>query len=169
MSGIMVVSGERLECGRPWGPGAGGHSPRPDHAGDRRRTRQGPGEMVRFSRKSSPFGKRSEGEGGGGRTDGVQPPRAGPAPTATYPPGRHPGRRPRPLGSAATVVRRSRLRPRPETRPCRRPAPNSPAAGWGKTMFAQKVFPCQTRQGGGDGRRTARASAAAGAAKGRVG
>jgi hypothetical protein len=45
-------------------------------------------------------------------TDGVQPPQAGLSPTATYPPGRHPGRRPRAAGSAATIVRR----------------PNSPAA-----------------------------------------
>jgi hypothetical protein len=103
-------------------------------------------------------------------TVGVQPPQAGLSPRATAPPGRHPGRRPRPVGSAATIVRRpTRRRPRAELAPratARRasphgpasrgdskprwlPTPNSPAAGWDKTMFAQEVCACQTRQGRG--------------------
>jgi hypothetical protein len=70
----------------------------PSHDGDRRRTRRRPGGARRCSRKRSALVKRGEGEGVGRLTAGVQPPRAGPSPTATYPPGRHPGHRPRPLG-----------------------------------------------------------------------
>ncbi len=49
---------------------------------------------------------RIEGEGIGRGTDGVQPPLASLSPAATAPPGRHPGRRPRPVASAVTGVRR---------------------------------------------------------------
>jgi len=53
-----------------------------------------------------------------GLTDGVQPPLAGLSPTATAPSGRHPYRRPRSWGLAATIVSRpTRRRPRAETGP----------------------------------------------------
>jgi hypothetical protein len=75
-----------------------------------------------------------------------------------------------PWGSAATIVSRpTRLRPRSELAPratARRasphgpagrgdskprwlPTPNTPAAGLGRTMFAQEVCACQTRRGRG--------------------
>jgi|YNPBryulayer2012_1023412.scaffolds.fasta_scaffold04719_1 hypothetical protein len=53
-----------------------------------------------------------------GLTDGVQSPLAGLSPTATAPSGRHPYRRPRSWGLAATIVSRpTRRRPRAETGP----------------------------------------------------
>jgi hypothetical protein len=85
----------------PWAQAEG----TPRHAGYRRRTRRRPGWARRCSRKRSALVKRGEGEGVGRRTDGVQPPRAGRR-RRPYPPGRHPGHRPRSLGSAATIVRR---------------------------------------------------------------
>jgi hypothetical protein len=94
-----------------------------------------------------------------------------------------------PWGSAATIVSRpTRRRPRAELAPratARRasphgpagrgdskprwlPTPNSPAAGWDKTMFAQEVCACQTRQGRGrwpaNGTRFSRAAQRSGAA-----
>jgi hypothetical protein len=57
----------------PGGPVPGGHEPRPGHAGYRRRTRQGPGGMVRFSHKISPFGKRGKERAMAGERPAAEP------------------------------------------------------------------------------------------------